>query len=742
MILLYHKVADVVPTKWWVSADRFYRQMASLRDRKVVYLDDYDRTDEKHVCITFDGIYENVYTFAAPILEHFGYPYELFIVGGTVGRSNEFDAEEPLARFADKAQLSDMVRRGARLQWHTRTHPRLTDNLTRTKLKRELDVPATLRRIDPGGFRWLGYPHGEFSKATLDVVKNLFVGALSCHQGDGVSSYELNRTIVTEESRLITRKIGVIIPCYNYGNFLAEAAASVLRQTVLPDRVLVVDDASSDGTEVIGRALETSHPNLVTFVRHKKNLGIVRTFNEAVTNMDTDYVVFLGADNRFMSNYIEKSAETLDADSAVGVAYTDYALFGPRAPVVYRQFPEAMRGETRADTFWIINFPDEQEHVVKVMTTGKENVIHGSSMFRREAWATVGGYREFQQQPEDFDLFRRIVGAGWMPKKVQGTYLEYRHHSPEQANARLQSAASVRALREALSTAHRVAESYKKQIDEFRRDAEERLTHVSLLQRENAEKTQQVLHFQKDAEERAKHVVILQEENETKTQQVLHFQKDTEERGRHIAILQKENETKTQQVFHFQRVAEERLRHIDILQREIEQRGKQVVDLQQELEKRDERAVLLEERIHTLGEEVEKHAAAASEASWRQLVAEKELNDWQTAEDDLLETAAELRVKLDATASQRDTLRTMMVAVQQDLDNAVRQSEARASLIQEREVELAALREELREASRQLRHHRKRLDRFTGTISGKLILPFGKSQRKLRNSIADARRSS
>ncbi|HXG00609.1 MAG TPA: polysaccharide deacetylase family protein, partial [Bacteroidota bacterium] len=127
MILMYHKVHPETPTKWWVSVDEFWRQMEELQRYIVVSLDRYDPTDPKHVCITFDGVYENVYQFAVPILKKFGYPFELFITGGSIGQGNEFDAgEEPPARFASREQLKRCIEAGGRLQWHTTSHPDLT----------------------------------------------------------------------------------------------------------------------------------------------------------------------------------------------------------------------------------------------------------------------------------------------------------------------------------------------------------------------------------------------------------------------------------------------------------------------------------------------------------------------------------------------------------------------------------------------------------------------------------------
>jgi GT2 family glycosyltransferase len=697
MILLYHKVAAEVLTKWWVSADTFYRQMAGLRGRKVVYLDDYDCADPNHVCITFDGVYENVHTFAAPILEQFGYPYELFLVSGSIGHSNEFDTEEPAARFANAVQLSDMVRRGGRLQWHTRHHLRLTDDIPLTKLRSELRIPPKLRQMDQRGFRWIAYPHGEFTKRTIEESKALFMGGLSCNQGNGISPFEINRTIVTEDSTLTARKVGVIIPSYNYGNFLAEAAESALRQTVPPDQILIVDDASTDDTELIGRAVQESHSDLVTFVRNETNLGIVGTFNKAVEMMETDYVVFLGADNRFVSNYLEKCAEALDLDKSVGVAYTDFALFGPRAPVVHGQFPQKMRGEIVGNTFWLIHFPERPEEIVRSMTAGDENVIHGSSMFRRQAWAEAGGYRKFNEYPEDFDLFRRILQAGWKPSKARGTYLEYRHHSSEQANAALQSATSIRILKESLVS--------------LRAEAEEKAKHVALLQRENEERTSQVIHFKGEAEEKSKHVTLLQRDLEERSQQVTHFQREFEDKSKHVTLLQRDLEEKSQQVAHFQREAGEESKRVTQLQRENDQQSKLLAQLKEQLELSGDRLARIRDEL--------------LDARWEVLTLRGTLLRRTESAETPASRDLELENRVETATSERDHLRNMLTSLQKDL-------ELERVAGQSQQNELRATQAQLRATLKDLRSAQQQMDRLRESISRKLILPFGKSQRKLQ----------
>ena len=54
--------------------------------------------------------------------------------------------------------------------------------------------------------------------------------------------------------------ISVVIPSYNASRFIRETLTSVFAQTRLPEEIVVVDDASSDGTPAIVRELVKSAP--------------------------------------------------------------------------------------------------------------------------------------------------------------------------------------------------------------------------------------------------------------------------------------------------------------------------------------------------------------------------------------------------------------------------------------------------------------------------------------------------
>ena len=438
MILLYHKVAVSSPTPWWVTVDDFNRQMAGLVNKEVVYLSEYDPANEDQVVITFDGVYANVLQYAVPVLEQRGYPFELFVIGNHIGTGNEFDAREPPARFADINELQRMVAAGGRVQWHSASHARLDDGST--DVPKELRVPEGLRRQFPTPhFNWFAYPHGSSDATVALMVANQFEGAVAC--GDGVASdrYRLPRQEMLPGMQTTKTRVSVIIPNYNYGYFLQDAIDSALRQTLPADEILVIDDCSSDDSrEVIQR-----NAGSVKLCVNDRNLGIVENFRKAVQMTQGDYVVFLGADNRFRPAFIERSKAALDADPGLAVAYGDISLFGPFARILAAQLEKCRRfriARVFADTatgeeIYHWQFPDGNGDLPELMKEG--NCIHGSAMFRRDVYESVGGYRTVEGVPEDRDLFGRIVAQKYRVARIPEPLLDYRQHSPGQANTQL-----------------------------------------------------------------------------------------------------------------------------------------------------------------------------------------------------------------------------------------------------------------------------------------------------------------
>ena len=107
--------------------------------------------------------------------------------------------------------------------------------------------------LDPNGFKWFGFPHGQRDETLKAQSRKYFQGALACDDGDPLDVYDLQRTIVYENTRFSTSTVSLIIPCYNYGHFVAEAIESALFQIYPPDEILFIDDASSDNSVEVAK---------------------------------------------------------------------------------------------------------------------------------------------------------------------------------------------------------------------------------------------------------------------------------------------------------------------------------------------------------------------------------------------------------------------------------------------------------------------------------------------------------
>jgi len=199
MILMYHKVDIVIPSKWWVSVERFENQISSLYKKyEFVYLDDYDISNKSQVVLTFDDAYENIYRHAFPVLKDRNIPFEVFVIGDVLSDWNDFDGSEMKTRFCSLTHLEKMARFGGRMQWHTRTHPQLP-RLNDEQMDAQLTVNSELKSKFPEPhFKWFAYPSGMHDQHSVDQVRKRFSGALSVDDGSDLDRFQLNRITVDE----------------------------------------------------------------------------------------------------------------------------------------------------------------------------------------------------------------------------------------------------------------------------------------------------------------------------------------------------------------------------------------------------------------------------------------------------------------------------------------------------------------------------------------------------------------
>lgn len=114
--------------------------------------------------------------------------------------------------------------------------------------------------------------------------------------------------------------IDVIVPCYGYGHFLRQCVMSVLSQTGVDVRVLILDDASPDNTLEVATEL-AARDKRVTLVSHAVNRGHIATYNEGIDWADADYVLLLSADDYLLPEALQRATTLMDINNKVGLVF-------------------------------------------------------------------------------------------------------------------------------------------------------------------------------------------------------------------------------------------------------------------------------------------------------------------------------------------------------------------------------------------------------------------------------------
>ncbi|QBA64898.1 glycosyltransferase family 2 protein [Muriicola soli] len=143
----------------------------------------------------------------------------------------------------------------------------------------------------------------------------------------------------------------VVIPAHNEEEFLADALESVIKQTVLPKRVVVVNDHSTDGTNNIIDQYAMKYPFIEgvdnrSTDEHLPGSKVVAAFNKGLSLLDDDYdfIVKLDADIVLPEHYFNKIAEVFQSSADIGIA-GGYAY------------------EKNNEGDWVLNHPMDKDHI-------------------------------------------------------------------------------------------------------------------------------------------------------------------------------------------------------------------------------------------------------------------------------------------------------------------------------------------------------------------------------------------
>jgi len=196
--------------------------------------------------------------------------------------------------------------------------------------------------------------------------------------------------------------ITVVIASYQYGHLAAHCIESLLSQTIAPSRIIFADDGAFD----CGHS-PVLYPEL-EYVLRPKNLGTVDNFHDLLSRIDTEYTLFIGADNWLRSDAIE-----LLSKASTDIVTYDIVVTGELKEEIHDRVP----GETityQGDLYW-----------------DREGKHHGSMMYRTALAQKIGYKRRYADgvhAQEDWNLWDKMLEQGASVASLQEGLLYYRRH--------------------------------------------------------------------------------------------------------------------------------------------------------------------------------------------------------------------------------------------------------------------------------------------------------------------------
>lgn len=198
----------------------------------------------------------------------------------------------------------------------------------------------------------------------------------------------------------------LVIASYKYGHLVSHCIETALNQSRKFDKIYLVDDGAQDCWDI-----QYMYPEVECVLR-PINIGTVLNFQEMLTRVNTDYCMFVGADNWLRSDTLQILSQKAEEDNADIVTY-DMILTGTQKETRVKYHIDEVI-PYQGDYYWSRN----HKH-------------HGSMLYRTQLAKQVGGYAKYNETghtAEDLKLWDKMMEVGAKVSHVPQAFLYYRHH--------------------------------------------------------------------------------------------------------------------------------------------------------------------------------------------------------------------------------------------------------------------------------------------------------------------------
>ncbi len=208
-------------------------------------------------------------------------------------------------------------------------------------------------------------------------------------------------------NRRVAPEITLVVPVYDTpGPFLDVCLGSVLRQTVRPREILIVDDGTTLAETRVRLDALRDLPG-ITVARSERNLGLSRTMNRALRLCPTRFLLKLDSDDIARPRLVERLSAFIAQNGEVDVLGCQCQNFGKSN--ITTMHPERVTKQyvVSSPRYWLVN--------------------HSGVLLNRDSLLAVKGYLPIRGIAEDYELWVRMMLRGFRRfHNLQEVLVDYR----------------------------------------------------------------------------------------------------------------------------------------------------------------------------------------------------------------------------------------------------------------------------------------------------------------------------
>lgn len=192
--------------------------------------------------------------------------------------------------------------------------------------------------------------------------------------------------------------VSIIIPTFNYAEFIGDAIHSVKTQSLGDWECIIIDDCSTDDTaHVVGKLIEGD--DRFRYIRLEQNSGVSAARNRGLKECKGKYIQFLDADDVIAPMKLEIQSKRMDNDSDLDIVYSDFFHFTGQADF-------SATGEYQNDE----KFSGSGKVIIGRLL--KRNVFRMNTLLIRKDSLNTHLFREELISVEDWEFWLRLACEG------------------------------------------------------------------------------------------------------------------------------------------------------------------------------------------------------------------------------------------------------------------------------------------------------------------------------------------